>query len=174
MTALGVCLPSRPIEAITRRFMKAVGYKGILDIGYRYDKRTRTFKLLDVNPRLGATFRLFVADNGMDVARAQYLHLTGQPVPAGRMCMGRKWMVEDADLISCIQYCRDGELTLWDWIAGYSGIRECAWFARDDVVPFLGMCSLFSVRPFRKIVRETKQLFRAAIGNGGEEQVQAR
>src|ERR1051325_4141608 len=52
MPALGVCLPSRPIEAVTRRFMKAAGYKGILDIGYRYDERTCTFKLLDVNPRL--------------------------------------------------------------------------------------------------------------------------
>ena len=31
--------------------------------------------------RLGQTFRLFVGENGLDVLRALYLDLTGQPVP---------------------------------------------------------------------------------------------
>jgi D-aspartate ligase len=159
MTALGICLPNPPIERAVKALVKAVGYKGILDIGFRYDARDSTYKLLDANPRLGATFRLFVADNGMDVTRAEYLHFTGQPITAGNICAGRKWIVEDADLVSCIQYYRDGVLTLSDWLAGYAGISEYAWFAADDVVPFLRMCSLFSARPFRKILREGKRFF---------------
>jgi D-aspartate ligase len=161
MTALGICLPSPALQADTKKLMKAVGYKGILDIGFRYDKRDRVFKLLDVNPRLGATFRLFVGTDGMDVVRAEYLHFTGQPVPPADMCVGRKWIVEDADLVSCIRYFRDGVLTLSDWRAGYSGINECAWYAADDVVPFLRMCSMFSLRPFRKILRESARLFKS-------------
>ena len=161
MTALGICLPSPAIQADTKKLVKAVGYKGILDIGFRYDKRNRVFKLLDANPRLGATFRLFVGSDGMDVARAEYFHFTGQAVPAADMCVGRKWIVEDADLVSCIRYYRDGVLTLSDWLAGYSGINECAWYAADDVVPFLRMCSRFSVRPFRKIFRESARLFKS-------------
>ena len=47
--------------------MKEVGYRGILDIGWRYDARDDRYKLLDVNPRLGASFRLFVGKGGMDV-----------------------------------------------------------------------------------------------------------
>src|SRR5262245_26585505 len=116
----------------------------ILDIGYRYDKRDRAFKLLDANPRLGATFRLFVGTDGMDVARAQYLHFTGQPVPSSEMCVGRKWLVEDADLVSCIQYHRHGVLSFAEWLASYAGVHECAWFAPDDIKPFLRMCSIFS------------------------------
>jgi D-aspartate ligase len=169
MTALGVCLPSPGIKAATKALVKAVGYKGILDIGYRYDKRIRSFKLLDANPRLGASFRLFVAENGMDVARAEYLHFTGQPVPPSRMCVGRKWIVEDADLISCIQYYRHGNLRLSDWLASYAGIQECAWFASDDIMPFLRMCSLFSVRPFRKILREGRALFKPPSEIQGEQ-----
>ena len=161
MTALGICLPSPAMQADTKKLVKAVGYKGILDIGFRYDKRERVFKLLDANPRLGATFRLFVGTDGTDVARAQYLHFTGQAVPAADMCVGRKWIVEDADLVSCIRYYRDGVLTLSDWWAGYSGINECAWYAADDIVPFLRMCSTFSVRPFRKILRESTRLFKS-------------
>lgn len=154
MTALGICLPNPAITSATHALMKAVGYKGILDIGYRYDKRQRVFKLLDANPRLGASFRLFVAEDGMDVARAAYLDLTGQPVPPSSICVGRKWIVEDADIISCIQYYRLGLLTLADWRAGYSGLREGAWFAADDILPFIRMSSTFSIRPFRKLFRK--------------------
>ena len=92
MTALGMCLPNPAIESATRALAKAVGYRGILDIGYRYDARDSSYKLLDVNPRLGATFRLFVASNGMDVARAEYLHFTGQRIPVSHISAGRKWI----------------------------------------------------------------------------------
>jgi D-aspartate ligase len=162
MTALGVCLPNPAIESATKTLVRAVGYKGILDIGYRYDARDGQYKLLDVNPRLGATFRLFVGHNGMDVTRAQYLHFTGQPVPVTAICTGRKWILEDADLVSCIQYYRDGVLSLRDWLGSYRGLKECAWYAADDVMPFLHMCSSFSMRLLRKIFRKTGAIFRLA------------
>jgi D-aspartate ligase len=160
MTALGICLPSPDVMSATSTLVKAVGYKGILDIGYRYDKRERLFKLLDANPRLGASFRLFVGEDGMDVARAEYLHLTGQPVPPSSICVGRKWVVEDADVISCIQYYKLGLLTFQDWIASYAGVKEGAWFASDDILPFLRMSSTFSIRPFRKVLRKGLQLLK--------------
>src|SRR5262249_38354743 len=164
MTALGICVPNPEIELATKALVKAVGYQGILDIGYRYDARDSSYKLLDANPRLGATFRLFVATNGMDVVRAEYLHFSWQPLPVSNISTGRKWIVEDADLISCVQYYRDGVLTIPEWVAGYAGIQECAWFAADDIMPFLRMCSLFSIRPFRKILREGQRLFKSPSG----------
>jgi D-aspartate ligase len=162
MTALGVCLPNPAIESATKTLVRAVGYKGILDIGYRYDARDGQYKLLDVNPRLGATFRLFVGHDGMDVTRAQYLHFTGQPVPVTGICTGRKWILEDADLVSCVQYYRDGVLNFRDWLGSYRGLREGAWYAADDIVPFLHMCSSFSMRLFRKLFRKTGVIFRLA------------
>lgn len=165
MTALGVCLPNPAVESATKTLVRAVGYKGILDIGYRYDARDGLYKLLDVNPRLGATFRLFVGHNGMDVTRAAYLHITGQPVPVSHICAGRKWILEDADLVSCIQYYRDGVLTIPRWLGSYRGVKECAWYAADDVRPFLRMCSMFAIRVFRKIFRKTRALFRSVSYN---------
>jgi predicted ATP-grasp superfamily ATP-dependent carboligase len=160
MTALGICLPNPEIISATHALVKAVAYKGILDIGYRYDKRQRVFKLLDANPRLGASFRLFVGEDGMDVARAAYLHLTGQPVPPSSISVGRKWVVEDADLISCIQYYQLALLNFPDWLASYNGVRETAWFAADDILPFLRMSSRFSIRSFRKLFRRGLSLFK--------------
>src|SRR5262245_59251529 len=162
MTSLGICLPNPVVEAATKTLVKGVGYKGILDIGYRYDSRDGLCKLLDINPRLGATFRLFVADNGMDVVRAEYLHFTGQPVPAGNISTGRKWILENADLRSCIRYYRDGVLTVTDWVRSYRGVEECAWYAPDDMMPFLRMCSSFSMKPFRKIFRKARAVFQPA------------
>lgn len=116
--------------------MQAVGYRGVLDIGYRYDRRDGLYKLLDPNPRIGATFRLFVDEQGMDVARCLYRDLTGQPVCRARRRAGRKWIVEDRDLESSFAAFREGTLMLPRWLGSLRGIEETAWFANDDRGPF--------------------------------------
>ena len=139
VTSLGVCLRNETVERTTVDFMKVIGYHGILDIGYRYDRRDGQYKVFDVNPRVGCTFRLFTATNGMDVARALYLHLTGQPVAPAQAAEGRKWIVEDFDLFSAIRGWRDHTLTLKDWVRSLRGIQESACFGLDDPLPFLLM-----------------------------------
>src|SRR5262249_37475760 len=127
------------VEKTTIEFMKAIGYRGILDIGYRYDRRDGQYKVLDVNPRIGCTFRLFTTTNGMDVVRAQYMDMTGQPGVPADASGGRKWVVEDFDLLSAIRLWRDGSLKLKDWLRSFSGVDEAACFALDDPLPFLLM-----------------------------------
>jgi D-aspartate ligase len=139
VTSLGVCLRNETVERTTAEFMQAIGYQGILDIGYRHDSRDGQYKVLDVNPRIGCTFRLFCAVNDMDVARALYWHLTGQGVFTSQAAEGRKWIVEDFDLISAIRSWCAGNLTFRDWIKSFRGIQEAACFALDDPLPFLLM-----------------------------------
>jgi len=138
-TSLGVCAKNETVARLTMDFMRALRYQGVLDIGYRYDARDGLYKLLDPNPRIGATFRLFVDERGMDVARFLYFDLTGQPVWPARMREGRKWIVEDADVRSSLQRVREGSLTLRDWLVSLWGIEEAAWFAHDDRGPFWHM-----------------------------------
>lgn len=140
-TSLGICLRNEIVENTTKHFMKAIGYRGVLDMGYRFDARFGVYKVLDINPRVGATFRLFLADNDMDVVRAMYLDLTGQAVQAAPVREGRKWVVENNDLISFRHYHRDGKLTLAKWISSFRGVQEGAWFAADDPGPFWLMLS---------------------------------
>ena len=135
-TSLGICLENPEVHRLTVEMMDAIGYRGILDIGWRYDARDGGYKLLDPNPRIGSTFRLFVDRRGMDVARWLYLDLTGQPLPDPAEYQGRKWMVEDRDLESSLDYAREGELSLPEWIRSLRGVDEAAWWARDDVRPF--------------------------------------
>jgi D-aspartate ligase len=146
VTSLGICLSNPAVAQQTRDFMKALGYRGILDIGYKFDSRTNEYKLLDVNPRVGTTFRLFVDSAGMDVARALYRDLTGQPVEVGDLVEGRKWMVENFDLVASPRYLRDRRLTIRAWLRSFKGVQEGAWFARDDLKPFLAMCWRSAIR----------------------------
>jgi predicted ATP-grasp superfamily ATP-dependent carboligase len=139
-TSLGICLSNNIVYETTVRWMKALGYKGILDIGYRYDTRDGQYKVLDVNPRIGATFRLFVDRAGMDVARAFYLDFVAQPVPSAPARENRKWIVEDCDIGSSLRYWRDGKLGCGRWLRSLGGIEEAAYFALDDIVPFWNMC----------------------------------
>lgn len=150
MTSLGICLSNERVFETTKEFMKAIGYQGILDIGYRYDRRDGSYKVLDVNPRIGATFRLFVGQQGMDVVRALYLDLTGQPVFQDALCEGRKWIVEDKDLKSSYQYFRDGTLTIGTWLLSFRGIKEAGYYASDDIAPFIAMCRAHAVRKLKK------------------------
>ena len=147
-TSLGICLKNEEVYETTCRFMKAIGYKGILDIGYRYDARDGQYKVLDINPRIGSSFRLFVGTGEMDVVRVLYLHLTGQPIPQSSIIEGRKWMVENQDLVSSIEYFRDGKLKFSEFIASFKGVKELTWFAMDDPKPFLKFCRGFIKKCF--------------------------
>lgn len=136
-TSLGECVSNEIVNETSITFLKKLGYRGIVDIDYRYDPADGLYKILDVNPRVGSTFRLFVGRNGLDVIRAMYLDVTGQRIPHDIQVEGRKWIVEDRDLHSAYLYCRNGDITLRDYLKSLKGIREGAWFALDDPRPFL-------------------------------------
>lgn len=137
VTSLGECITNDTVAEQTKEFMRAIGYRGPLDIGHKYDERSGRYKTIDVNPRIGTTFRLLVDSKGMDVARALYLDLTGQTVLSGEAREGRKWVVENFDLISAPIYCRDNKQGIRQWLRSYKGVEEASWFARDDLAPFL-------------------------------------
>src|SRR5579872_368657 len=136
MTSLGICLKNETVDQSIRTFLGSLNYRGMVDLGCRYDERDGQYKLLDVNPRVGCTFRLFVDRAGMDVVRACYLDLTGQRVEAGDAEEGRKWLVENQDLMVLPQYLRDGKLTAGEWLRSLRGVRETAWFTWLDLSPF--------------------------------------
>ncbi|MDQ3898466.1 MAG: ATP-grasp domain-containing protein, partial [Actinomycetota bacterium] len=113
---------------VTARFCKELGYRGIADLDWRLDPATGEYKLLDFNPRVGAQFRLFETDAGVDVVRALHLDLSGRPVPAGRQRYDRGLRVENLDLPAVVAYGPTG----WGRPPGLvRGTTERAWMALD-------------------------------------------
>jgi predicted ATP-grasp superfamily ATP-dependent carboligase len=147
---LGRCAPNSVLEDLSLRMTSAVGYTGMIDIDYRFDERDGLYKLLDVNPRIGSSFRLFVDENGMDIPRVHYLDLTGQPVSVQRAIAGRKWMVESRDFQSGLRLLGHGRLTVREWLRSLSGVEEVAWFDSRDVRPFAAMLSHYAGRIARR------------------------
>jgi D-aspartate ligase len=143
---LGVSLPNAVVTDLSLALVTAMGYTGMIDVDYRYDRRDGRYKLLDVNPRLGASFRLFVADDGTDVLRAHYLDATGQPVPRSHARDGRKWLVELRDLRSCLKLVRNGQLNVSAWLRSMAGVEEMAWFDSRDLAPFAAMLRHYALR----------------------------
>ncbi len=151
-TSLGRSIANETLRRQVEELLQAISYRGIMDLDFRLDRRDGQYKLLDFNPRVGAQFRLFEDDLGIDVVRALHLDLTGRAVPQGRRMQSRVFIVENNDLLASWRYRRDGRLTVWSWLRSLGGSREHAWLAADDLVPFLAMCARFllrSVRPRR-------------------------
>jgi len=139
-TCLGICVRNTVVEEISIRFLRAIGYSGLVDIDVRYDARDGLYKLLDVNPRIGANSRLFVSPNGLDLARAYYLDMTGQSINFEPAVEGRKWAVEDYDFLSCLRYWSDGKLSLLEMLRSWRGIDEWGYLKSTDPLPaFAGL-----------------------------------
>jgi D-aspartate ligase len=151
-TSLGRWVPNEELRHQAEELFQVVSYQGIMDLDFRLDRRDGRYKLLDFNPRLGAQFRLFEDDLGIDVVRAMHLDLTGRTVPSGRPVPGRGFIVENHDPIASWQYRRADGLTLRAWWRSLTGVREAAWFATDDPVPFLMMCVRFLVARGKRVL----------------------
>jgi predicted ATP-grasp superfamily ATP-dependent carboligase len=134
IASLAICLPNETVATETQRFMEAVGYRGCVGVGYRYDRRDGLYKVLDVSPRVSGVFRLFVGTNDVDVVRACYLDLTGQKLPVTALQPGRKWMLEDRVFWPQTTGLRSGRLRIAVWIGSVRGVRELHWCAADDPV----------------------------------------
>jgi predicted ATP-grasp superfamily ATP-dependent carboligase len=82
-TTLGQLEPHEALLSTAVEFFRQVSYVGIVDVGFRFDARDNSYKLLDVNPRVGSTFRLFVDANGGDVVRRPRPDIAGTMPPVG-------------------------------------------------------------------------------------------
>lgn len=148
--SLGECCAVQSLHDLTVGFMKRIGYTGILDIGYRKDPRDGEFKVLDINPRVGQAFRLFVDENDMDVVKAMYLDLTGQDIPTSPGGIeGRRWVIEDFDIVSFVHYRQEGSLGTVEWLRSFRQLEESAWFDWKDPLPFVLMLGALTSKSLR-------------------------
>lgn len=138
------------------KLCRRLGYRGIVDLDWRFDRRDGEYKLLDFNPRVGAQFRLFETTAGIDVVRAQHLDLTGRAVPTGAPAVGRGFSVEILDAPARVAY-RLGTGAASP-VAHVPGPVEPAWYARDDPWPLV----LATVRSAGPLAARLRQLAREA------------
>jgi predicted ATP-grasp superfamily ATP-dependent carboligase/O-antigen/teichoic acid export membrane protein len=139
VTSYAQTVDNPELTALSTDVFRILGYRGIADLDWRFDRRDGRYKLLDFNPRMGAQFRVFETDTGIDVVRAAHLDLTGRPIPAGHPIVGRSMTVEHLDVFSRLSRRPRAEVPSSVVTSKRRGSRTLAWFAKDDPLPFVAM-----------------------------------
>jgi predicted ATP-grasp superfamily ATP-dependent carboligase len=131
--------PSAEVTRVALQFLVGIGYRGVVDADLRFDARDGKFKVVDVNPRLGGCFRLFVDTGGLDVARVMYNHLIGRHVAASGQRANRRWLNEHAYFID--RFHRHGRfnLSVADVVRDLATVRENAIWSWTDPKPGVHM-----------------------------------
>ncbi|MCX5054444.1 ATP-grasp domain-containing protein [Streptomyces sp. NBC_00474] len=152
--------PNTVLATLAAELCRAIGYCGIADLDWRFDRRDGRYKLVDFNPRFGQQFRLFTTARKLDVVRAMYLDLTGRAITDGAQIHGRGFIVGNLDAVS---------VTVDTWrerrVPAPLSRRnlERAWLSRDDPVPAVAEAVRFSGTVARRL---TKPL-RTRVASGG-------
>ncbi|MDT5151500.1 MAG: D-aspartate ligase [Mycobacterium sp.] len=133
-TAAGYVAANAELAARTASFCAQIGYRGVFDLDWRRDLRNGQYNLLDFNPRIGAQFRMFEDDAGIDVVRAMHLDMSGRAIPPGSPVEGERFIVEPWDLASRLADRHGPKRPM-----GGSGRPRLAWLAGDDPLPVLAM-----------------------------------
>lgn len=139
------------LAELATRFCKQVGYQGIADLDWRYDRRDHKFNLVDFNPRVGAQFRIGETVAGVDAVRALHLDLTGRPVPSGEQVYGRRFIVENLDLMARLAHRRSRIPAVAP--ERMRGRIEWGWWAADDPVPLAALTAGIARRAASRMLR---------------------
>jgi D-aspartate ligase len=150
VVARGISARNSILADASARFCKTIGYCGVADMDWRFDRRDGQYKLLDFNPRLGNSFRMFVTEQQIDVLQALHLDLTGRAIPHGPQVDNRRLVLEHIDLPARL-INRLGRYDTVSTVGQPAGqcepvsetdaSTEYAWFAADDPLPLLAMLS---------------------------------
>lgn len=154
MTTCAYSVHNPALKDLAARFVKNIDFHGVFDLDWRYDRRTGLFNLLDFNPRVGAQFRLFETEAGIDVVRALHLGMSGRGIPPSPQIDARRFLVETLDPASVLT-SRDGSAAPSKPARAAS--TELAWLARDDMRPALAAPVRFLPMVIRRLRRVWKR-----------------
>lgn len=126
----------KEIEILACRFLGALNYTGVVEVEFKYDRRDRSYKLLDVNGRFWTWIALGQLA-GVDFPYLAWLQALGQDVAPTSGKAGVAWMYASRDILAAFEEISRGALTLGGYLAGFRKQLAFASFAADDPLPAL-------------------------------------
>ena len=104
-------------------------FRGVVDLIWRLGTKDGRFKLVDFKPRLGAQFRFFQAEGGIDFVRALHPDRTGRSLHNDPPVTGRRFIVEHLDAAAHMAYRPERTPSVADHPYNRT---EFAWISWDD------------------------------------------
>jgi D-aspartate ligase len=149
------------VLALGRRFLEAIGYRGVGSAEFKRDERDGKLKLIELNPRYWQQNAL-ASRCDVDFPLAQYQDLIGVLTPQeGEYEKNVKWLNVFADLDSFRAYRQRGELTFGRWLRELRGPKVYSNYAADDPLPglYAVATNLAQRRPVRPLIERARRTF---------------
>ncbi len=122
------------LEEPSVRFLRAIGYYGLVELEYKLDPRDGEYKLLDVNARTWGYHSVGPAA-GVDFTYLLFRDQLGEEVPRGRGRPGVRWIRLVTDVPNALVDLRAGRLRPRDYLASLRGVDTEAVFSVRDPLP---------------------------------------
>jgi predicted ATP-grasp superfamily ATP-dependent carboligase len=128
------------------KFFRGIGYCGLGSIEIKKDDRDGECKLIELNPRLGIQ-NIQATHAGLNFPLIEYADLTGSPIELiDDYKDGVKWLDMTHDVLAFIALSNSRRLSVDTWSRSISNVDCHAYFARDDLNPFLKQYAMRLVR----------------------------
>jgi predicted ATP-grasp superfamily ATP-dependent carboligase len=124
------------------RFLKAIGFHGLANTEFKYDARDGSYRLMEINPRLGVwNYSTLIA--GINLPMIAYRDMQGKEYNGPRFTRqvdGTLWMNTLPDLMNCVRDYRilgftDHHLGFRRWAASIRGPKVDAVWSLKDPLP---------------------------------------
>jgi D-aspartate ligase len=121
------------------RILRAMGFRGIAEVEFKWDERDRKFKLIEINPRAWDQHRLGNA-GGIDLIYMAYCDHAGLELPhPGRALTGHKWIAEDTFLTTALRMLWRRDPRFYSLFRQARGKRIYAVWNWKDPLPALAL-----------------------------------
>jgi predicted ATP-grasp superfamily ATP-dependent carboligase len=153
------------VERLGTEFLASLGYTGLCEIEFKFDARDRSYRMIDVNPRVW-TWTDLGRIGGVDMVETLWRMASGEEVsPRRRALAGARWMYLSRDLFAAMTELRAEKLTLSEWRDSFRHPVGFATFSVSDPLPALFDLPLGYVRRLSRSWGRDKTP--AAPGGGG-------
>jgi predicted ATP-grasp superfamily ATP-dependent carboligase len=124
------------LEEPSTRFLRAIGYYGLVELEYKRDPRDARFKLLDVNARTWG-YHSVGWTAGVDFPYLLFRDQIGAPVNQARARPGVRWVRLTTDLPNAVHDIRKGTLRSGEYLRSLAAADTEAVFSLRDPLPGL-------------------------------------
>jgi D-aspartate ligase len=124
------------VEHAARHLLERLGYTGLMEAEFKYDRRDGHYKLLDLNPRVWGWHTL-TRPGGVDFPYFMWRLAQHLPVPEVRVEAGYRWVRMTTDVPAALRGIISGRISLASYFRSLRSPLEHAVLAADDPMPFL-------------------------------------
>lgn len=137
------------VKSVSRKLLSSVGFEGLVEVEYKHDARSNSYKILDVNPRSWSWLSLCEA-GGLDFPE---LILNLGTAATLQATIGHAWVHVPRDIVASIHLLLLSRMSIAAWLKSYRQKLTFAVFASDDPLPALLELPATLVRVVRRKFR---------------------